>query len=179
MINRFIIGLVALLLVAVLGFTARAAGTDEDAQSFDRSIARVHSGSTFIDVSAAVYTGYITCITVEPPAGTAIHDAQVVIDLDGGDDAQSFAEAYTSETIQFAVGRKIQGQWRIDDELETATVAGDNADARSVTLNIGAITPTEDVRIYVRLSAEATDVELPYLFIYRAQERATFTDVSN
>jgi hypothetical protein len=31
----------------------------------------------------------------------------------------------------------------------------------------------------VKLSAEQGDVELPYVFSYRAPQRATFTDVSN
>lgn len=177
--KRFLSGLLAVVLLLVgLGF-AQAAGTDEDTRTFDRSIARVHSGSTFIDVSAGVYTSYLPLLTIEPPAGTSMQDVQVVLDLDGGDDTDGFAGGYTSETIQFAIARKVQGKWRIDDNLDTATITGTLSPDRSQTLNLGIVTPTEDARIYVRLSAEQTDVEIPYVVIYRAPERATFTDVAN
>lgn len=172
--------LIAILSVITLGLgVALAAGSDKDFTYFDRSVARVHSGSTFIDVTAANYTSYQILLTVEPPAGTAMSHLQIVFDLDGGDDAQSFAVGYTSETIQFAVARKIQGQWRIDQEKETATVAGTAAANRSVTLDVGMVGPDEDLRIYVTVSTEQSDVELPYVAYYFAPQRATFTDVSN
>lgn len=162
-----------------LGLSMSVAGTPTEARFFDRSVARVYSGSTFVDVSAAVYTGYTTLLTVAPPAGQAMAQCQVTLDLDGGDDAESFAVGYTSETIRFAVGRKIQGQWRVDTERQSATVAGTAAADRSVTLDIGFVGPDEQVRVYVLLSAEQTDIEVPYVFYYLSPERATFTEVSN
>lgn len=169
----------ALVLVLAVGLgVAWAAGSDKDASYFDRSVARVHSGSTFVDVSAAVYTSYVTLLTIEPP-NVAMSHCQVHLDLDGGDDAQSFAVGYTSETIRFAIGRKIQGQWRIDTERQSATVAGTAAANRMVTLDIGIVGPDEDVRVYVLVSTEQTDIEIPYVCEYFAPERATFTDVTN
>jgi hypothetical protein len=178
-IKGFYLGAIAVVLLLVgLGF-ARAAGSDEDAVLFDRSIARVHSGSSFIDVSAGVYTAYLPLVTIEPTTGAALRDVKVVLDLDGGDDADGFAGGYTSETIRFAVGRKIQGKWRIDNEAQTATISGTNSGNRSVTLDLGIVSPTEDARIYVLVSAEQTDVEIPYVVLYQGPERATFTDVTN
>ncbi len=166
----------AVLLFVGLG-VALASGSDKDSRYFDASVARVHSGSTYVDVSAGVYTGYLPLLTVEPPTGTAMSHCQVHLDLDGGDDAESFAQGYTSETIRFAVGRKIQGKWRIDTERQSATVAGTAASNRMVTLDIGLVGPDEDVRVYVLLSAEQGDIEIPYVFSYFAPQRATFTDV--
>lgn len=169
---------VALLLAALVG-VAWAAGTDVEAKHFDRGVARIHSGSTYIDVSAATYTSYVTLLTIEPADNFAISHCQVHLDLDTGDDAQSFAVGYTSETIRFAVARKIQGQWRIDTERQSATVAGTAAANRMVTLDVGIIGPDEDVRIYVTVSTEQTDVEIGYVCEYLSAERATFTDVTN
>lgn len=169
----------ALCVVAMLTGVALASGTEVEKRAVDLSIARIHSGSTYVDVSAATYTSYVTLLTVEPDDNNALSDCKVVLDLDTGQDSQSFAVGYTTETIQFAVARKIQGQWRIDDEVETATVSGDNADNRCVTLDIGIVGPDEDVRVYVKLSAEQTDIEVGYLFMYKSGASATFTDVSN
>lgn len=175
--SKFLIAVLVLLL-AIMG-VAFAAGSDVQAKYFDRGVARIHSGSTYVDVSAATYTSYVTLLTIEPVDGFAISECQVHLDLDTGDDAQSFAVGYTSETIQFAVARKIQGQWRICQERETATVAGTAAANRMVTLDIGTVGPDEDVRVYVTVSTEQTDIEVGYVCEYFSPELATFTDVTN
>lgn len=173
--------ILALLLLALVGLCGifAPAQADQEVRLFDRQIARVYSGTTAIDVSAADYTSYQNCLTITPDDNHALQDVVVVLDLDFGDGANGFAGGYTSETIQFAVARKIQAKWRVDDEFETATVAGSNAGDRSVTLNLGIVGPTEDARIYVRLSAEQTDVTLPFVVYYRSGASANFTTVSN
>lgn len=175
---QFVIYSLLLVLAAFVGKTL-AAGTDAGVRWHEAGVARVHSGSSYIDVSAGVYTAYLPLITIEPPTGTGMTQARVVLDLDGGDDADGFYGGYTSETIRFAIGRKIQGQWRIDTEIQSATVAGTAANNRSVTLDIGIVGAAEDVRVYVLVSTEQTDVEIPYLFYYLAPNDATFTDVTN
>jgi hypothetical protein len=172
-----ILACAVLLVVATLGLGLAQA--EETPRAFDRSIAHVVSSSTYIDVSAANYTSYVNCLTIEPADNFVMTDVQIVIDLDAGNDTDGFAGGYTSETIQFAVARKIQGNWRVDDNLETATLAGSSAGDRSQTLDVGTITPTEDCRIYVKLSAEQTDVELPFVLIYKSGADATLTTVSN
>lgn len=175
----------AYVLASVLGFAgllagvAWAAGTETTPRMFDRSIARVYSGQTSIDVSASNYTSYVNCLTITPDDNNAMYDVQVTFDLDFGDSVQGFAGGYTSETIRFAVARKIHGAWRIDTERQSATVAGTAAGDRSVTLTVGMIGPVEDCRVYVTVSTEQTDVELPYVVYYRAGSAATFTDVDN
>lgn len=91
----------SMLLVGLFGLFAPVQA-DEEVRLFDRQIARVYSGSTAIDVSAATYTAYQNCLTIEPDDNHAMQDVTVVIDLDYGD------STYTDETIQFAVARKIR-----------------------------------------------------------------------
>lgn len=171
-----------LALVATVALVAAVvqAGTTERPRLYDAQVARIHSGSSFVDVSAAVYTGYTPLLTIEPRGTNALYDAQVTLDLDFGDSsATSFSGGYTSETIRFAVGRKIQGLWRWDTERQSATVAGTAADDRSVTLDLGIVGPSEDCRVYVLLSAEQGDIEIPYVLTYRAGADAVVTEVSN
>ena len=152
---------------------------DQQYSAFDRSVAHVESGVTFVDVTAADYTNYQILLTIEPADGTALRDCQVVINLDPDELVLGFPDSYTTETIRFAVARKVQGLYRIDTELQTATVTGDASDDRSVTLDLGIVASDEDARIYVILSAEQTDLQLPFLLMYRAPDSATFTTVSN
>lgn len=174
--NAFRTLLAVVLVAAALVGVVRA--TDTTAKFTDAGVAHIESGVAYVDVSAAVYTSYVNLLTIENDQ--AMVDVTIVIDLDfGTDDINGFAGGYTSETIQFAVARKIQGNWRVDDEVETATVAGDSADLRSVTLRPVITGPVEDLRVYVKLSAEQADVTLPYVVYYRAQQKATFTPVSN
>jgi len=170
----------ALLAVLVAGLVTSPAGaTETTARLVDRSIARVESSVTDVDISAADYTSYQTLLTFEPN-GVAAQDVKFVFDLDTGDDADGFAGANSSsETITFALARKIQGKWRIDDEVETTAVGENNAGDRSVTLSAGVVGPDEDCRVYVKVSAEGADFECAYLCLYRSSESATFTNVAN
>lgn len=175
---RFFVYILALVLAAFVGKTF-ASGTDAGVRWHEAGVARVHSGSSWVDVSAGVYTSYLPLITIEPPTGTGAAHMKVVLDLDSGDDSDSFNGGYTSETIQFCVARKIQGMWRNDNEAQTATITGTNAASRSVTLDVGIVGSAEDVRIMVKLSAEQSDIEIAYLCYYFAPNDCAFTDVSN
>lgn len=139
------------------------------------------TGEADIDISEDDYTSYVNLMEIAPAASAPIIDAWVVFDLDKA--TNGFADQHTTETIQFAVARKIDGtNWRIDAERQTTAISGTNADAlggRSVTLNIGPIGETEDVRIYVVMSAEnSVDVEFPYVLYYRAASAPTVTPVA-
>lgn len=169
----------AALLALVVALAASAltwAGARERPRLYDSQVARIHSGTALIDVSAADYTSYQALVTIEPTAGHAMWDGLITFDLDFQDNGNGFAGGYTSETIRFAVARKIMGNWRIDTERQSATVAGTAAGDRSVTLDLGIVGPTEDCRVYVLLSAEQTDVNLPYVLSYRSPSDATLTD---
>lgn len=174
--TAYLVGVLGLL-VAALGF-ARAA--DIEAKAFDRSVLRVHTGTTDIDVSAADYTSATVLLTVAPPANTGMTDCRVVFDLDKTTTGFNDAQDGTSDTIQFHVARKVDGtNWRPDDAQKTTTITAAAANTRSTSILIGDVGPNESLRIYVTLSVEVADIELPYVFTYKSPDRATFTDVSN
>lgn len=139
------------------------------------------TGEADLDISESDYTAFVNLVEIAPAASAPIIDAWITFDLDKS--TTGFADQHTSETIQFAVARKVDGtNWTIDAESATTAISGTNADAlgsRAVTLHIGPIGVTEDVRIYVVLSAEnSVDVELPYVLYYRAASAPTVTPVA-
>ena len=182
--TRTYMALAALALVAclltVLCWVVPAEAVETSPRFFDASIMRVQSSSTFVDVTAADYTGYQTLLTITPDDNHALNDCKIVIDLDQGDGNDGFAGGYTSETIRFAVARRFQAaNWRTDNEEQTSTITGTLADDRSVTLDLGAVGPDERARIMVLVSTEQGDIELPYVVYYRSGASAVFTDVAN
>ncbi len=139
------------------------------------------TGEADIDVSEADYTSFVNLLEIAPAASAPLLDAWIHLDLDKS--TTGFADQHAAQTIQFAVARKIDGtNWRIDAETATTAISGTNADAlggRSVTLHIGPVGETEDVRVYVVMSAEnSVDVEIPYLIQYRAASAPTVTPVA-
>lgn len=136
--------------------------------------ATIVTGEADIDVSAADYTGYQALLTIAPQAGRPIHDVEIVFDLAKAD--TGFAAGHTTETITFAVQRKVDGSnWRTDFESQTTAVSGTNAASGAKRLDLGTVTPNEQARVVVKLSAEnAVDVELPFVISYRGEE-ATVT----
>lgn len=136
----------------------------------------VARGETDIDVSAAVYTGWIALLTIAPPTGEVLTDVEVVFDLAKA--TTGFAAVHTSETIQFAVQRKVDGtNWRTEATSVTTAISGTNAAAGATKLVIGTVGPQEQVRIAVKLSAEVGDTEFPYALTYRG-ETPTITEVA-
>jgi len=182
-IRHGVIAAMAALVLSVLvlvfaGLSPVDAG-DNRYRTFDRSVAHVVSSSSFMDVSAADYTSYQTLVTFAPAGSDAYQDVKVVLDLDTNNDATGFNGGHTSETVTFAIARKIEGSWRIDSEAETTAISGTNAASRSVTLDAGIVGAEEDLRVYVKVSAEAADAEFAYLVMYRGPSDATMTNVSN
>lgn len=172
---------VLLGVLAVLGLLGTVMAADKSAKLVtSNGVAHVESGSTYIDVSASDYTSYITLLTIENDQ--AMLDTVVTFDLDHGNvGGGGFAVGHTSQTITFIVARKVGGTgYRLDEQSDTTAISGTNANECAVSLNLGMVTPDEDVRIYVKLSAEnSVDVLLPFVCTYRSGQAATFTTVSN
>jgi len=137
----------------------------------------VARGETDIDVSAADYTSYQALLTIAPPTGEVLTDVEIVFDLAKA--TTGFAAGHTSQTITFAVQRKVDGtNWRTDLASQSTAVSGTNSAAAAQRLVLGTVGPQEQARIVVKLSAEnAVDVELPYALTYRG-ERPTITEVA-
>ena len=126
---------------------------------------RVASGETDIDISAAVYTGYIALLTITPAAGGPLEDAW--LDLDLSKAVTGFSIVHTAETIQFQVQRKIDGtNWKPDLNATTAALSGTNAAGLAQRFHFGPVDPTAAVRLVVKLSAEVGDTEFPYRLQY-------------
>lgn len=171
-------GIFALLLAAGLLFASVASATDVSRRLFDREQLQVSTGTATITSTAADFTTWQRAITIVPDANHALYDVVVVIDLDKA--TTGFTTAYTTGTIVFSTGRKIDGtNWRVATNLITTAISGDNSDGLSIELNLGNVDPTESVGLYWKVSAESnTNASFPYTIHYRAGVRATITPAS-
>lgn len=138
---------------------------------------RCHTGSTDIDISAAVYTGWITLLTITPASGHAIKNLNLEVDLAKA--TTGFAAGHTSETLQFAWARKIDGT-NLRTEINTATTAlsGTNAAAGAHLMRADFVDDGVPLVLMVKLSAEAADATFPYRCTYESGAAATFTEVT-
>ena len=66
-----LLAVLAASVVLALG-ASRAQATDERVRFLDGAVAHIESGTSSIDISAAVYTSYVTLLTIEPVDGFAI-----------------------------------------------------------------------------------------------------------
>lgn len=180
--HRYITALFAAALCGLIGYgiSSSVLATEETPRMFDRSIARVTSDVSWVDVSAADYTSYQTLVTIAPEDGHALNDVRVVVDLDfETGNVNGFAGGYTSETAVFALQRKVWGNWRTDEQSDTTAIDGDSSDSVCLSLPAGLVGPTEQLRVVVKLSAEQTDIKIPFSVYYRSGAAATLTTVSN
>lgn len=142
----------------------------------------IATGEADIDIDQADYTNYQNLIDIAPAAGAPLEDAEIVFDLDKA--VTGFAAQHAAQTIQFAVARKVDGtNWRIEAGGEaggeSTALSGTLSALRAIRLKLGHVGITEDVRVYVKLSAEnAVDVELPYALSYKALAAPTVTPVA-
>lgn len=175
-IQKLVAGLVALACVALA--VPAFATTDATKRLFDRAEIHVATGTAVIDTSTANWTTYQPIVTIAPQADHALYNARIVVDLAKA--STGFAAGYTSETIVFCVQRKVDGtNWRTSTNLATTAVSGTNSASCSIELALGEVTPTEQIRIVVKLSAEgASNTDLPFVLTYRAGAAATITPSS-
>jgi hypothetical protein len=138
---------------------------------------RVLSGEADVDVSAAVYTGYVELMRIEPVA--AIRD--LVVDLDfnkatTGWDAVSTA----SDTLDVAIFAKVDGtNYRyVEGATQLVAVGGAAHTTAGRRFKIGAVDTTEDISIRVKLSAERSDFEVPYRINYCSETAPSITAVA-
>ena len=138
---------------------------------------QVLSGEADIDISAAVYTGYVELLRIEPVS--TIRD--LVVDLDfnkatTGWDAVSTA----SDTLDVAVFVKVDGtNYRyVEGATQLVAVGGAAHTTAGRRFKLGAVDVTEDISIRVKLSAERGDVEVPYRINYCSESAPTVTAVA-
>lgn len=135
------------------------------------------TGTTDIDDSVQTESTAYNILTIAPQSGAPLSDVYVVIDLAKA--TTGFAAVESTATIQLAIARKVDGSnWRREAYNEAA-LSGTNAAGRCQRLNIGSVGPTEQVAIFIVMSADATsDMELPYLIHYKGAQAPTVTPVA-
>lgn len=177
-----VVAVLAFCLIALALALPAGAGPTEESRLYDASKLRVDTGTAYIDTSAATYTNWTNLVTIAPENGFAMQDVRVVVDLDKATSGFADATGWDTETLQLSIARKVDGtNWRTCHNLITpsSAIAADDADGLYLELVVGEVGPTEDVRVEVKVSAEAAaDVQLPYAVIYRAGAAATVTPVT-
>jgi len=130
---------------------------------------RTLTGETDIDISAGDYTAFLPLLTITPDSGRALRDVTVFLDLAKA--TTGFAAGHSTETIQFAVSRKVDGtNWRREASVPATALTGTLAALRMQKIAVGDVNSGESVRIEVILSAEAADTEFPYVITYQGED---------
>jgi hypothetical protein len=150
--------------------TAVAATTKSLMAYLKGLLAATSAGTADIDISAAVYTDYITLLTITPASGECILD--LAIDLDYNKATTGFDTVATAgDTLDVAVLGKADGtNWRtlMNGTQITANGDGSLTDAESgERFNVGPVAAAGAVVVRVKLSAERADAEIPYRVTYR------------
>ncbi|MHC4091113.1 MAG: hypothetical protein ACYSVY_12710 [Planctomycetota bacterium] len=135
--------------------------------NFEYLTIRTATGECDIDISEAVYTGFIDILTITPAAGESLDDVTVDFDLNKATTGYH-AVATGADTIDFAVLSKIDGtNWR-GIQNGTQVIAGSPAsEDDGQRFKIGAIPAGGAVKIQVKLNAERGDTEIPYRVTYK------------
>jgi len=131
----------------------------------DQLVVREATGDADIDISAAVYTGYINILTVTAPA-TGLIDC--TIDLDFNKATTGFDTIATAaDTLDCVVVKQVDGTNYRSTQLASAqiTANGDgslDASESGMSFRIGPMQADASVQVHVKVSAERGDCELPY-----------------
>ena len=165
---------------------------DGDTSNYDRTkmsleaiaaalATRNATGSTCVDEGDYDWTSaYPAILTIAPAAGAPLADVEVYLDMDVV--TTGFATIYAAQTIQFYVERKVDGtNWRRDEAVLAAALAGNSADTRMVKVAVGHVGVSEQARITAVLSAEvsgAAETDIPYAVYYKGAAAPTVTPLT-
>ena len=142
-------------------------------------VVQVVRGTTDIDDSVNTETTPFVALTIAAPSSRELRDVVVIFDMNKATTGWGVVE--TTASIQFAVGRTIDGtNYRFAEYVPSTALTGSiAADGRSITVNVGDIPAGHTVRIYADASADVTaDIELPYQVMYRGASAPTITEVA-
>jgi len=126
------------------------------------------AGEADIDISEAVYTGYITLLTIAPAAGEALLDCWLHLDWNKTTTG-AHAIGTAADTLDAIVMMKVDDtNLRHAQAFTQVTISDTPSDeASGQRVHIGPIGPTETCVVKVKVSAERDDVEIPYRIMYR------------
>lgn len=130
----------------------------------------VLTGNAGIDISAAVYTGFIPFLMINPAEGEGLVDCVIDIDLDKATDGVNEV-ATASDTVICALQTRVDGtNWVTTELMSSITLtgtAGSIADGKNGhKFKVGLVDPTGLVRVSIKLSAERADCYIPYRVTY-------------
>lgn len=143
------------------------------------AVPAVATGTADIDDSVQDESAaYVPLLTITPAAGAPLRNVRVVLDLAKA--TTGFAAVESTATIQFRVARKVDGtNWRGGQAVLAAALSGTLAAGRSVEIDVGAVGVTQEARIELIMSADATaDMEIPYTVSYEGMTAPTITPVA-
>jgi hypothetical protein len=137
----------------------------------------VVTGTTDIDDSAQTESTPYALLTIAPATGAPLFTCEVWLDLAKA--TTGFAAVESSATATFSIARKVDGtNWR-RQVINEAALSGTLAASRMQRIDLGVVSVTEQARIEITMSADATaDMEIPYAVVYRAISAPTITDVA-
>jgi hypothetical protein len=130
---------------------------------------------TITDASQTETTAW-QVLSIAPATGAPLSHVRVYLDLDKL--TTGYGTVETTATIQFAIARKVDGtNWRVGT-FNTA-VSGTNAATAGFELqeiSVGEIGVTQAVRIYAKMSADATgNITIPYVVSYMGTAAPTIS----
>ena len=149
------------------GDNAALASDDVSAVSAQIAVGEA-TGDADIDISEAVYTGFINILTVTAPS-TGLQACRIDIDVNKA--TTGFDNIATAaDTIDIALVGQFDGtNYRNMQNATQITANGDGSLEHSedgVSFDIGPLGPNESLQVHVKLSAERDDCELPYRVAY-------------
>jgi len=137
------------------------------------------SGETDIDDSEQTESTAYVILTLTAPAEGAM-DVSVWFDLAKA--TTGYAAVESTATIKFQLARKVDGtNYRIatDNPKGSVAISGTNAAGGAVAVDVGDLSASEVVQIWIDMSADATsDIELPYDVTYKSRGTITVTEVA-
>lgn len=141
----------------------------------------VLSGTTDIDISAAVYTALVDVLTIAPNA--ELQD--LVIDLDFDKATSGVNEVATAnDTLNCAVFIAVDGTNYVGiKSMPTVTMSGTAGTITAGVIggyrfNLGYIPASASIKVRVSVSAERADAEIPYKIYYQSLKAPTVTAVA-
>jgi len=149
---------------------------NEDRREVDTAI-----GDTDIDISAAVYTAFVTLLTVTAPTG-GINDLVIDLDFDkattGINEVATNADTLDAQLQVSADGTNFVGVENITQVTLTGTAGSIATGVNGHRFKVGSLYTGGVVKVLVKLSAERADAEVPYRVTYSALGTPTITAVA-
>ena len=150
--------------------------------ALERDDLKVLTGVTDIDISAAVYTGYIAILTIVPATNEDLKD--LVIDLDFDTATTGVNEVATNaDTLDCLLQVKADGTNYVGMEAMTQIILTGTAGSivngiGGHRFKVGALDSANAVKVLVKLSAERADAEIPYRITYIGKTAPTVTAIA-